>query len=66
MNSLTINPDKTKTMGINCDIFLTCLGISVEQVEQFRYLGMEVSSFRKSPVVMFEARVQAAKKAFLH
>ena len=36
----------------------------MEQVEQFRYLGLEISCLRKSPVVMFEARLRAAKKAF--
>ena len=64
MNSLSINPEKTKTMGVNCKIFLKSKGIFLGQVDQFKYLGLEISALRKSPVVMYEARLSAAKKAF--
>ena len=33
-------------------------------MEQFTYLGLEISALRKSPVAMYEARLRAAKKAF--
>ena len=32
---------------------------------QFKYLGLEISAIRNSPVVMYEARLLAARKAFL-
>ena len=51
-------------MGVNCTVNLQCEGYAIEQVAEFRYLGLMLRAHSTAPVAMLEARIAAAKKSF--
>ncbi len=63
-NKLKINVDKTKALLVNMNAQIVCNGRFIENVNEFKYLGLVISSFNRSPIRVLEARISKAIAAF--
>ncbi len=63
-NRLKVNVKKTKALLINFDAQLYCNGSVIENVKEFKYLGLIISGSNRTPVRILEARITKAIAAF--
>lgn len=59
-----MNTTKTKVMHVNCEGDIQCNGSSLEQVSQFKYLGIVVRDNQGSPEKILLDRITATRKSF--
>jgi hypothetical protein len=60
LKGLKINVGKTKAMQINMDCTFMCNDLPVENVCEFKYLGLFIDRAQSSPTVMLEKRINKA------
>ncbi len=63
-NRLKVNVDKTKALLVNMDAQIVCNGRIIENVDEFKYLGLVINKFNRSPIRVLEARIVKAIAAF--
>ena len=63
-NSLVINTSKTKVMLINCTGTIKCGDTPLEEVEEFRYLGLLLKAKCLLPSGILLDRLQQSRKVF--
>ena len=51
-------------MQINMDVIFSCNSKEIENVSQFKYLGLMIDRANNSPVTMIDHRIKKAKAAF--
>ena len=61
---LSVNVEKTKCMLVNCNGTISCYGKAVDNVKEFRYLGIPLLSTARSPEHILQNRLKAAQRAF--
>ena len=64
LKGLKINVGKTKAMQINMDCSFMCNNLPIENVNEFKYLGLFINRAQSSPTVMLEKRIHKAQAAF--
>jgi hypothetical protein len=61
---LKINVGKTKAMQINMDVEFKCNKLPIENVAEFKYLGLVINRANNSPTTILEKRICKAVAAF--
>jgi len=61
---LKINVGKTKAMQINMDAVFKCNNVVIENVAEFKYLGLIINRANNSPITILEKRISKAQAAF--
>ena len=64
LKGLKINVGKTKAMQINMDCTFICNKLPIENVNEFKYLGLFINRAHNSPTVILEKRINKAQAAF--
>mgnify|MGYP000028169113 FL=1 len=64
LKGLKINVGKTKAMQINMAVDFTCNKLPIENVNEFKYLGLVINRAHNSPTTMLEKRISKAVSAF--
>jgi hypothetical protein len=64
MKGLKINVKKTKAMQINMDVVFNCCQRNIENVAEFKYLGLVIDRANNSPCTILENRIGKVKAAF--
>jgi hypothetical protein len=64
IKGLKINVGKTKAMQINMDVEFTCNKLPIENVSEFKYLGLFINRANNSPTTMLDKRICKAVAAF--
>ena len=63
-NDLIVNTSKTKVMLINCQGTIKCGGTPLEEVKEFKYLGVQLSSSCLRPDGILRDRLAKSRQAF--
>lgn len=63
-NGLAINTEKTVCMLVNCSGSISVLDVTLEEVTEFRYLGLVLSNTSVSPLSIMKDRLNKCKLAF--
>jgi hypothetical protein len=64
LKGLKINVKKTMAMQINMNVDFICNGLPIENVAEFKYLGLIINRANNSPHTILEKRIGKAKAAF--
>jgi hypothetical protein len=64
LKGLKINVKKTMAMQINMNVDFICNGLPIENVAEFKYLGLIINRANNSPHTILEKRICKAKAAF--
>jgi hypothetical protein len=51
-------------MHVNCEGNIVCNGAVLANVNQFKYLGIEISNNSSKPDIILKSRIVKAKQAF--
>lgn len=61
---MVISTKKTKVMLVHCTGTLCCGQEALEQVDEFKYLGLKLSSNCRKPDGILRARLESARRSF--
>jgi hypothetical protein len=64
LKGLKINVGKTKAMQINMAVDFTCNKLPIENVSEFKYLGLVINRANNSPTTILDKRICKAVAAF--
>ena len=64
LKGLKINVGKTKAMQINMAVDFVCNNLPIENVNDFKYLGLVINRANNSPTTMLDKRISKAVAAF--
>ncbi len=64
LKGLKINVDKTKAMQINMSVEFICNKLPIENVSEFKYLGLVINRANNSPTTILDKRISKAVAAF--
>ena len=64
LKGLKINVTKTKAMQINMNVNFKCYSQPIENVEEFKYLGLIINRAKNNPAAMLNMRIKKTEAAF--
>lgn len=61
---MVISTKKTKVMLVHCTGTLCCGQVALEQVDEFKYLGLKLTAACRKPDGILRARLESARRSF--